>query len=81
MEEDTSMSAGEIAEIVEEIKLHEVSVLLAEKQFSEQIPMRIANETDSKVVVVDSLVSGEVEKDAYLNGMRETIRILKEELN
>ena len=81
MEEDTSMSAGEIAEIVEEIKYHKVSVLLAEKQFSDQIPMRIAKETDTKVIVVDSLVSGEVEKDAYLNGMRENIRILKEELN
>lgn len=81
IEEDTSMSAGEIAEIVEEIKFHEVSVLLAEKQFSDQIPTRIAEETDTKVVVVDSLVSGELDKDAYINGMRENIRILKEELN
>ena len=81
IEEDTSMSAGEIAEIVEEIKYHEVSFLLAEKQFSDQIPTRIAKETDTTVIVVDSLVSGEVEKDAYLNGMRENIRILKEELN
>ena len=81
MEEDTSMSAGEIAEIVEEIKYHEVSVLLAEKQFSEQIPNRIAKETDTKVLVLDSLVSGELDKDAYLNGMRENIRVLKEELN
>ncbi len=81
MEEDTSMSAGEIAEIVEEIKYHEVSVLLAEKQFSDQIPTRIAKETDTKVLVVDSLVSGEAHRDAYLNGMRENIRVLKEELN
>ncbi len=81
IEEDTSMSAGEIAEIVEEIKYHEVSVLLAEKQFSDQIPTRIAKETDTKVIVVDSLVSGEMDKDAYIDGMRENIRILKEELN
>ena len=78
MEEDTSLSAGEIAEIMEEIRLHEVSVLLAEKQFSNQIPMRIAEETGTQVMVVDSLVSGEVDKDAWLNGMSENIHVLKE---
>ena len=78
MEEDTSMSAGEIAEIMEEIKENNVSVLLAEKQFSNQVPKRIAEETNTKVVVVDSLVSGELDKDAYINGMKENIRILKE---
>ncbi len=80
MEEDTSMSAGEIAEIMEEIKENNVSILLAEKQFSDQIPRRIAEETGTKVVIVDSLVSGELNKDAYINGMKENIRILKEEL-
>ena len=80
IEEDTSMSAGEIAEIMEEIRAHDVSVLLAEKQFSEQIPTRIAEETGTKVVIVDSLVSGPMDKDAYINGMMENIRILKEEL-
>ena len=78
MEEDTSMSAGEIAEIMEEIKQNNVSILLAEKQFSNQIPKRIAEETNTKVVVVDSLVSGELDKEAYINGMKENIRILKE---
>lgn len=78
MEEDTSMSAGEIAEIMEEIKENNVSILLAEKQFSNQIPKRIAEETNTQVVVVDSLVSGELDKEAYINGMKENIRILKE---
>ncbi len=78
MEEDTSMSAGEIAEIMEEIKQNNVEILLTEKQFSNQIPKRIAEETKTKVVVVDSLVSGELDKDAYINGMKENIRILKE---
>ena len=78
MEEDTSMSAGEIAEIMEEIKQNNVSILLAEKQFSNQIPKRIAEETNTQVVVVDSLVSGELDKEAYINGMKENIRILKE---
>lgn len=81
MEEDTSFSAGEIAEIMEEIKENGVSVLLAEKQYSDQIPTRIAEETGTKVIIVDSLVSGEMDKDAYINGMKENIRILKEELN
>lgn len=81
MEEDTSLSAGEIAELMEEIKRHGVSVLLAEKQFSDKLPTRIAEETGTRVVIADSLVTGEPDKDAYINGMRENIRILKEELN
>lgn len=81
LEEDTSLSAGEVAEIMEEVRLHQVSVLLAEKQFSEQLPTRIAEETGARVVILDSLVSGMLDKNAYLDGMRENIRILKEELN
>lgn len=80
MDNDTSFSAGEVAEIIDEMRENKVSILLAEKQFSMAIPESIAKENKAKVVVIDSLVSGAMDKDAYIDGMEENIRIMKQEL-
>lgn len=80
MDNDTSFSAGEVAEIVDKMKKNKVSILLAEKQFSLAVPESIAKEARARVVVIDSLVSGSMDRDAYINGMQENIRIIKQEL-
>lgn len=78
MEEDTSLSAGEIAEIVEEIKEYNVKVLFTEEQYSDQIAATVAKETGAKVYVLDSCVRGDMDKQAYINAMKSNIEILKE---
>lgn len=81
MDNDTTFSAGEVAELVDEIQENNVNIILVEKQFSAAIPERIAKEANAKVVVINSLVSGEMDKNAYIDGMRENIRIIKQELS
>ncbi|MBE5961971.1 MAG: zinc ABC transporter substrate-binding protein [Lachnospiraceae bacterium] len=77
IESDTALSAGEIAEVVNEIKLHDIKYLFTEEQYSTSIASNIAAETGATVYVIDSLVTGPNDKDAYLNGMRENINTLK----
>lgn len=75
---ETALSAGEIAEVIEEIKLHDITYLFTEEQYEHTIADRIEAETDAKVYVMDSLVTGGINKDSYLNGMKRNIEILKE---
>lgn len=77
LDNDTALSAGEVAEIMDEIKENNVRLLFTEKQFSDAVPSRIAEETKAQICVIDSLVSGGMDKDAYLDGLREDIRVLK----
>lgn len=75
---ETALSAGEIAEVIEEIKLHDIKYLFTEAQFEHTIADRIEAETGATVYVLDSLVSGDREKDSYLKGMKQNMKILKE---
>lgn len=81
MDNDTAFSAGEIAEIMDEIKENNVTALLVEKQFSTAVPERIAKETGTRVVIINSLVSGKMDENAYINGMKENIKVIKQELS
>ncbi len=77
MDENTHLSAGEIREIIDKINEHNVEVLLTEAQYSVSIAETISSETDSKVYIVDSIVSGTNTKDAYINAMRDNIEMLE----
>lgn len=77
MDSDTVLSAGDIATVIEEVKHHNVKYLFAEDQYSKDIANRIAEETNAQVCILETLVSGEVDKDAYLTGMQKNLDILK----
>ena len=77
---ESSLSAGEIAEVIEEVKAHNIKVLFIEAQFDTNIANRIAEETGAKVYVLDTIVSGETSKDAYINGLTSNLKVIKEAL-
>lgn len=78
VEEDSALGAGEVAEIIDEVKRHHIKVLFTEEQLKGQIADSIAKETNAKVYTIDSLVSGELDRDSYLNGMKHNIEVLQE---
>ncbi len=80
IDEDTSLSAGDVAKVIEEVKEHDIKVLFSEKQYESSIAERISKETGANVYVFDSLVTGDDEKDAYLEGMRKNIEVFKKAL-
>jgi zinc transport system substrate-binding protein len=78
MDSETALSAGEIAEVVDEVREEDVRVLFTEEQYKASIASNIAVETGAKVYVIDSGVTGDMDKDAYLNSMKTNLQILKE---
>ncbi len=80
LDKDTYLSAGEVADVINEVRDNEVSYIFSEEQLSESSPKRVAEETGATLCIVDSLVSGDMNKDAYLIGMRKNISMLKQVL-
>ena len=76
MDADSALSAGELAELTDEIRLHGVRYLLAEKENGD-IAEQIAQETGCSVLCLDPLTSGVDEVGAYLAAMRENLEKLK----
>lgn len=77
---ETALSAGDISEVIDEVKEKQVKVLFTEEQYSTSIADNIASETDAKVYIIDSLVTGDMDKDSYINGMKQNLEVLKQAL-
>ncbi|MDF2588825.1 MAG: periplasmic solute binding protein [Anaerocolumna sp.] len=78
MDSESALSAGEIAEVVDDVKENNIQILFTEKQYSTSIADNIAKETGAKVFVIDSIVTGDMSKDAYILGMKKNLEVLKE---
>lgn len=78
IDNDTPLSAGRIAEIIDIVKRENIRYLFAEKQYRDTISDRIREETGAGVYVIDSAVTGEADKDSYLNSMRNNIKKLED---
>ena len=76
MDADTALSAGEIAEITDEINLHHVKYLLAEEATG-AVAEQLAKQTGSTVVYLDPCTSGSMTLDAYISAMTENLEKLK----
>lgn len=74
---ETSLSAGTIANTIDEINYHNIEILLSEKQFKNTIANNISKETNAKVYVLDSLVTGDNNKDSYIDGMKKNIESIQ----
>lgn len=81
MESDTSLSAGIIAEIIDKIKKYDIKVLFTEEQYSKQIANAVAKESNANVYILDSGVSGDMDKNSYINAMEKNLGVMKEALN
>ena len=81
IEPDTSLSAGNIADIVKGVKEKNIRYLFTEEQYSDSIPRQIAEETNANVYVIDSIVTGDGSKDSYFKAMQRNLNILKKATN
>lgn len=78
LDEERQVSAGEVAQLIANIRDNGVTVVLAEELYGKDMGEIIEEETDAKVYYLDTLNRGTYERDSYLRGMEENIRILKE---
>jgi len=80
LDSDTSLSAGDIAEIIDEVKRDNIRYLFTEEQYSASIAKQIEAETAAKVYIIDSAVTGDHSEDSYLNAMNQNLEVIKQAL-
>lgn len=78
MDENTSLQASSLSEIIECVEEERVPYVFTEEMHGVRLSDILKQETGCETVMLDVLVSGEEDKDAYLNGMKENIEILRE---
>lgn len=78
LDEERSVSAGEIKQVIGAIKDDGVSVILAEELYGRSMGDTVSRETDVHVIYIDPLNRGEYDKDSYLDGMEHNIELIKE---
>lgn len=78
LDEERSVSAGEIKQVIGAIKDDGVSVILAEELCGKSMGDTVSRETDVHVIYIDPLNRGEYDKDSYLDGMEHNIELIKE---
>ena len=78
LDEERSVSAGEIKQVISAIKDDGVSVILAEELYGKSMGDTVSRETDVHVVYIDPLIRGEYDKDSYLDGMEQNIELIKD---
>ena len=79
-EPGTYPSSREIAEIIKRIKEEKVNAIFVEPQYSRTAADTISKETGINVYVLDPIVTGNLNKDAYINVMEQNLKTLKEAL-
>lgn len=75
LDADTALSAGEIAEITDEIRLHGIRYLFAEETTG-AVAEQLAAETGCTVIYLDPITSGDSGTKAYLDAMRANLERL-----
>lgn len=78
MDENTSLSANEVSEIVELVRTERIDMLFAEEQYGTKLADAVSRETNASVYVLDSLVTGADDADSYIRGMEENLTKLEQ---
>ena len=78
LDEERSVSAGEVKQVIGAIKDDGVSVILAEELYGKSMGDTVSRETDVHMVYIDPLNRGGYDKDSYLDGMEHNIELIKD---
>lgn len=78
MDENTSLSAAQVGEVVDAVNDEGIAYVLTEQTYGMRLSEALEQETEAETVILDTLVSGEDNPDAYLEGMRNNIKALWE---
>ena len=79
-EPDSQPSAKELADTIRLIESTDVKAVFAEPQYSTDAAQIIAQESGATVYLLDPVVTGGNDKDAYLRAMEQNMEVLKEAL-
>lgn len=75
--EESTISAGMLKSLINKVKEDDIKIIIIDKNDSKTNAETIANETGAKILELNSGLTGELNKDAYINQMRENMNILE----
>ncbi len=75
LDEETVPSAGEFAEVIEEINYHGTAWILIEEAYAEHAEKLLA-ETDAEIIFLDPLTTGDGAVDSYITGMQKNLEAI-----
>lgn len=75
--EESTISAGMLKSVINKVKEDDIKIIIIDKNDSKTNAETIANETGAKILELNSGLTGELNKDAYINQMRENMSILE----
>lgn len=77
LDEERSVSAGEVRDVINAINNDGVSVILAEELYGKDMGDTVSRETDVNVVYIDPLNRGDYDKDSYIDDMEKNIELIR----
>lgn len=76
--EESAMSSEKMKEVIDEVKQKQIKAIFIEKNDNRKIAELISNETGAQIYELDANLSGDMDKDAYINSMANNYKILRE---
>lgn len=77
--DESALSSGKLAEVVSKARTNNVKVIFIDKNDYDTNAKILARETGAKIVRLDSCLSGENNKEAYIQAMNNNIDTLRKE--
>ena len=81
LDEERSVSAGELAKLLSVIEDEGVSLILAEERYGKKVGDTVCRESNARVLYLDALNRGAYEADSYIKGMLYNIGQIREALS
>lgn len=75
--EESSLSAETMKNLITQMKQENIKIILVDSEDNLKNAQTLANETGAKIYEFNSGMTGNLEKDAYLNSMNSNLKILK----
>lgn len=78
LDEERQVSAGEVAQVLEEIEEHGVTCILAEELYGQKMAQTVQKSADIQVLYLDTLNRGDYDPDSYLTGMHRNLELMRQ---
>ena len=75
--EQSTISAETMKEIIEKMKAENIRVIFIDKYDNKNVAELLANETNASIYTLNSAMTGNGDKDSYLDIMKENLEIIK----
>ena len=80
LDEERQVSAGEVSTFIDEIVDNDVKVVFAEYDYGSAMGKLIEEQTDAKVVYLETLVHGTYDKDDYISVLNKNYALISNSL-